>query len=237
MDAASTPDRRDHLDVAGLLFDNDGVLVDSVASGNRAWTQWAHEHDLDPVHVLELVHGRRAADTVATLLPPDRQAAATDRINALELASAGSTVALPGARELLTRLVEAGLPWAVATSATRPLALARLRAAGLPLPEVLVTADDVDRGKPAPDPYAEAARRLGLDPGACVVLEDSPAGVEAGVAAGARVVGVSLPQGAPGTDLVVADLSGLEARAHDGHGGDGPGVRLRALVAPGVQST
>ena len=166
-----------HLDVAGLLFDNDGVLVDSVASGNEAWTQWAGEHDLDPAHVLELVHGRRAADTVAALLPADRVAVATDRINALELSTAGTTVALPGALALLTSLVGAGLPWAVATSATRPLALARLEAAGLPVPEVLVTADDVERGKPAPDPYAEAAARLGLDPADCVVLEDSPAGV------------------------------------------------------------
>ena len=209
-----------HLDVAGLLFDNDGVLVDSVASGNEAWSQWAREHDLDPEHVLELIHGRRAADTVGTLLPADQVAAATDRINALELSTADATVALPGAHALLTSLVEAGLPWAVATSATRDLALARLRAAGLPVPEVLVTADDVARGKPAPDPYAEAATRLGLDPADCVVLEDSPAGVEAGVAAGARVVGVSLPEGAPGTDLVVADLAGLVAERA------GSGVRL-----------
>ncbi len=209
-----------HLDVAGLLFDNDGVLVDSVASGNAAWTQWAGEHDLDPAHVLELVHGRRAADTVAALLPADRVAVATDRINALELSTAGTTVALPGALALLTSLVGAGLPWAVATSATRPLALARLEAAGLPVPDVLVTADDVERGKPAPDPYAEAASRLGLDPADCVVLEDSPAGVEAGVAAGARVVGVALPAGAPGTDLVVADLAGLVAEPA------GSGVRL-----------
>lgn len=209
-----------HLDVAGLLFDNDGVLVDSVASGNEAWTQWAGEHDLDPAHVLELIHGRRAADTVTALLPAAQVAAATDRINALELATADATVALPGAHALLTSLVEAGLPWAVATSATRPLALARLGAAGLPVPDVLVTADDVERGKPAPDPYAEAAARLGLDPADCVVLEDSPAGVQAGVAAGARVVGVSLPAGAPGTDLVVADLAGLVAEPA------GSGVRL-----------
>ncbi|KQT90824.1 hypothetical protein ASG49_13895 [Marmoricola sp. Leaf446] len=210
-----------HLDVAGLLFDNDGVLVDSVASGNEAWTQWAGEHDLDAAHVLELIHGRRAADTVATLLPADQVVRATERIDELELSTSGATVALPGALALLTSLTEAGLPWAVATSATRRLALARLGAAGLPVPDVLVTADDVAHGKPAPDPYVEAATRLGLDPADCVVLEDSPAGVEAGVAAGARVVGVSLPEGAPGTDLVVADLSELTAVAQ------GAGVRLR----------
>ena len=207
-----------HLDVAGLLFDNDGVLVDSVASGNAAWTRWSDEHGLDPARVLEVIHGRRAADTVHALLPESQHEAATDRINALELATAGETVALPGAHVLLNSMVEAGRPWAVATSATRPLALARLEAAGLPVPGVLVTADDVAHGKPAPDPYAEAATRLGLDPADCVVLEDSPAGVEAGVAAGARVVGVSLPEGAPGTDLVVADLSELTAEPLGGRG-------------------
>lgn len=213
---ADRPRTPDHLDVAGLLFDNDGVLVDSVASGDEAWAQWSHEHDLDPERVLSVVHGRRAGDTVADLLPVDRVAAATDRIEQLELASADTTVALPGALELLTSLVEQGLPWAVATSATRPLALARLAAAGLPVPDVLVTAEEVERGKPAPDPYAEAASRLGLDPSRCVVLEDSRPGVEAGSSAGAHVVGIALPEGTTGTDLVVADLSELVAERTDG---------------------
>ncbi len=196
-------------DVAALLFDNDGVLVDSTDAGDRAWTRWAEEHGQDPAVVLPMIHGRRAADTIALLLPADEVAAASDRINALELETAVDCRAIPGALDLLSSLGDA--PWAVATSAIRPLAIARLEAAGLPVPHHLVTADDVEAGKPAPDPYLAAARALGVDPADCVVLEDAPAGVEAGNAAGARVIGVGLPAGTPGAWAEVADLRGVRA--------------------------
>ena len=204
--------------VAALLFDNDGVLVDSDDAGQEAWARWCEEHGQDPAVVLPIIHGRRAADTIALLLPEADRAAAGDRINALELETAYAVKPLPGAHDLLTSL-EGGL-WAVVTSATRPLALARLEAAGLPLPPVLVTADDVDAGKPAPDPYLAAARELGVDPTGCVVLEDAPAGVQAGLAAGARVVGVSLKDGASGAWLTVDDLRQVTGMPADG------GIRL-----------
>ncbi|QIK68205.1 HAD-IA family hydrolase [Nocardioides sp. HDW12B] len=211
------------LDAAALVFDNDGVLVDSVEAGNEAWTRWAEEHDQDPAHVLTVIHGRRAADTVADLLAteaPDRVAAASARIDELELETAHRARALPGAHALLTALAALadsdGLRWAVATSGGRPLARARIEAAGLPVPAVLVTAEDVEAGKPAPDPYVTAAARLGVDPAECVVFEDTEAGIEAGRAAGATVVGVNLMAGPGAAAHVVTDLASVSCHAQDG---------------------
>lgn len=203
------------LEVRALLFDNDGVLVDSVASGNEAWTLWSREHDLDPDVVLAMIHGRRAEDTVAQLVEESRLAAAIDRINELELSTASHTTAMPGALELLDSLGD--LPWAVVTSAIRPLAIARLEAAGLPLPRVLVTAEQVAAGKPAPDGYRAAADQLGVPAGECVVFEDAPAGVEAGYAAGvAEVVGIGLQPGQSATSSLVPDLSHVTVRPSTG---------------------
>ena len=213
-DPADLPERRVELDVAALLFDNDGVLVDSVEAGDDAWTRWAKEFDQDPGHVLSVIHGRRAADTVADLVTDHRLAAATLRIDELELETAHRARALPGARELLTSL--GGVPWAVATSGGRPLARARIEAAGLPLPDVLVTAEDVETGKPAPDPYLTAAARLGVDPRDCVVFEDTEAGIEAGAAAGALVVGVNLMAGPGRATHTVTDLAAVTCLAADG---------------------
>lgn len=197
--------------VGALLFDNDGVLVDSVASGNEAWTLWSQEHDLDPEVVLPMIHGRRAEDTVAQLVEGSRVIAAVQRINRLELATAAHTTAMPGALRLLESLGD--FPWAVVTSAIRPLAIARLHAAGLPLPRVLVSAEQVAAGKPAPDGYRAAAERLGVATSACVVLEDAPAGVEAGYAAGvAEVIGVALQPGQSATSSLVRELSQVSVR-------------------------
>ncbi|KAA0941746.1 HAD-IA family hydrolase [Streptomyces apricus] len=196
----------------GLLFDNDGVLVDSDLGVDQAWSRWARARGLDAGRVTETVHGRRSADTVALLVTdPGERPAALAEIDRLEIEAAATTTALPGALDLLT-----GLPpgsWAVVTSGVTGLARARLAAAGLPLPPVLVTADDVDRGKPAPDGYLAAAGKLGVDPARTVVLEDSAAGATAGKAAGAYVVGVG-PRGLD-TDapVVVRDLRGLTWRA------------------------
>ncbi len=191
----------------GLLFDSDGVLVDSDASVSLSWTRWARDQGLDPVDVVDAVHGRRSADTVALLVDPTRQAAALEAIDRYEVEDAATVTALPGALDLLASLP--GGRWAVVTSGRRPLATARLAAASLPVPSVLVCAEDVTAGKPDPAGYRRAAEALGLVPEDCVVLEDSPAGVAAGRAAGARVVGVTDRALAAGADVVVRDLRGL----------------------------
>ena len=191
--------------VAGLLFDSDGVLVDSDASVTRSWTRWAERYGLDAPSVLHVVHGHRAADTVVELLPQAQHADALERIHRYELEDTAAVAALPGARELTS-----GLPdgrWAVVTSATSGLAAARLAAAGIVAPEVLVTADDVSTGKPAPDGYRLAASRLGAPVGDCVVLEDAPSGVEAARAAGVRaVIGIGERALETDADVVVPDL-------------------------------
>jgi sugar-phosphatase len=200
------PTRTDDLEVAALLFDNDGVLVDSDESSIEAWRRWAVEHDLDPETVVARIHGRRAADTVAAFVDGDRRVGAVRRINELELETADAVTALPGARELLESLE--GVAWAVVSSATTPLLAARLDAAGLPRPSVLVSADDVAAGKPAPDGYRTAAARLGVEISGCAVFEDSDAGILAAIASGAGVVvGVNLRSEDHETTVRVPDLS------------------------------
>jgi sugar-phosphatase len=191
----------------GLLFDADGVLVDSDASIERAWVRWAHRWDHDPAAVLAGIHGRRSDDTVALLVDHADRARALADIDRYELADVAAVTACPGAAALLASL-PAGR-WAVVTSGKRALATARLTAAGLPLPSVIVPADEVPRGKPDPAGYLAGAAGLGLPAGDCVVLEDSPAGIAAGVAAGAVVVGVSERALAGDAPVVVRDLRGL----------------------------
>ena len=194
----------------GLLFDSDGVLVDSDASVLLSWSRWAERWSLDPAQVTATVHGRRSADTVALLIDGADRARALAEIDRYEVEDATAVTACPGAAELL-----GGLPgdrWAVVTSGRRNLATARLAAAGLPLPAVLVPAEDVPRGKPDPAGYLRAAAALGIAPEECVVLEDSPAGIAAGLAAGAAVLGVSARALGTPAAVVVRDLRGLAWR-------------------------
>jgi len=195
------------LPARGLLFDNDGVLVDSEAAVVSSWWRWALDSGLDPAEVLAAVPGRRAADTVALYVEPARVAASTALVTRYELEDVAGTTAVPGVLELLPQL--SGVPWAVVTSGVRELATARLRAAGVTrLPEVLVAAEDVTAGKPDPEGYAAAAARLGLAPADVLVLEDSVSGVAAGQAAGCRVVGIGAGALATTADVVVRDLAG-----------------------------
>ena len=206
MEDGATPDGGLLLGAKGLLFDNDGVLVDSEVSVVRSWTRWAVENDLDPVEVMLAVPGRRAADTVALFLGADAVPAAVAHITRLELEDVGSTTAVPGVLQLVPQLD--GVPWAVVTSGVRELASARLTAAGVPVPEVLVTAEDVTAGKPHPQPYLTGAARLGIPPAELVVLEDSPSGVAAGLAAGCAVLGIGELALETAATAVVRDLTG-----------------------------
>ncbi len=192
---------------AAVLFDCDAVLVDSTDSGERAWRRWAIDYGLDPARVLDGVHGRRSAETVALYLPTADRAEGLSHIEALEIGDAASTEPIAGARELLAQLPG---NWAGVPSASAALLQARLTAAGLPTPAIAVTADDVDSGKPDPAGYRQAALRLGQPTSTCVVVEDSPVGVQAGRAAGAgAVVGVSARVLGTDADLVVRDLAGI----------------------------
>ncbi len=191
---------------AALLFDNDGVLVDSNAAGEAAWREWAAVRGLEPADVLAGIHGRRSLETVALFVPADQVAAAAAHIDALELASAGQTRPLAGAAELVAQVPDDVR--AVVTSAPRALGLARLVAAGIPVPSVVVTSEDVTAGKPAPDPYLVAAARLGRDLADCAVFEDSANGIAAALAAGAgTVVGVGPSALGQGCDVVIPDLT------------------------------
>ncbi|MCA9133294.1 MAG: HAD family hydrolase [Planctomycetales bacterium] len=198
-----------------ILFDLDGVLVDSRAVIRRHWTRWAEENGRDIEQVLAVAHGRRPADTMRLLRPeaddPDRLAA---EIVAGEASDAEGMIRLPGVRELITSL-PAGR-WTVATSGPRPIAEFRLRFAGVLQPPTMVTAEDVAQGKPDPAPYRLAASRLSLPAEDCLVIEDAPPGVRAGVAAGATVIGLATTHSSielreAGASTVAQDLSAVQA--------------------------
>jgi len=198
----------------GLLFDNDGVLVDSHEAARIGWEQWASEYAPHFNWDVPENAGVRAEDKVRALVAPELFDEANNRINDLEQNTAHLTVALPGAREL-TRSLAAGT-WTVCTSANPNLGKARLEAAGIPVPEELVTAADVKNGKPFPDPYLLGAERLNLDPADCVVFEDAIAGVLAGLEAGVGlVIGVSDRALASEADIVVRDLTGITFDGHE----------------------
>ncbi|HWE09385.1 MAG TPA: HAD-IA family hydrolase [Solirubrobacteraceae bacterium] len=200
----------------GLLVDLDGTLVDSTAPVHRAWSHFAARHGLDAEHVHRFAQGRPSRESVRLLVPGANHAAEAEALERAELGDVDGIVALPGAAELLS----GGWRLAVVTSCSRALAHMRLRAAGLPIPTALVSADDVERGKPDPTCYLLGAARLGVDPAGCVVLEDAPAGISAGRAAGARVLAVRTTHAdhdLGDADLIVDDLSQI-GRGHDGNG-------------------
>jgi len=172
---------------AAFLFDMDGTVTNSIAATERVWTAWARRHGLDVEAFLPTIHGVRAEETIRRQNIPDIDLAQeVAAVLAGEIADIEDVHPIPGADAFLRALP--AQRWAVVTSAQRDLALSRLNAAGLPIPAVLVTAEDVPRGKPAPDGYVLAAQRLGVSPKACLVFEDAPAGILAGEAAGAEVI-------------------------------------------------
>lgn len=204
---------------AAFLFDLDGVLVDSRTVVERVCRAWAARLGVEPDALLRIAHGRRTRDTVRIVAPHVDAEREVEWIDNAELLDTEGLVEVAGVRRFL-----AGLPagrWAVVTSCGRDLARLRLSSVGLPIPEIVVTSEDVSNGKPAPDGYRLGAQRLGFDPASCIVFEDAPPGIAAGRAAGARVVALLTTH--PDADLsgaaaVIPDFTGLSVRRdHDGY--------------------
>jgi sugar-phosphatase len=208
---------------AAFLFDMDGTVLDSIAVAERVWGAWALRHGLDVEAFLPTIHGVRAEETIRRQNLADIDLALeTEAILRAEVADIEGVIPIPGAEAFLRALPADR--WAVVTSAQRELALRRMAAAGLPLPAVLVTAEDVSRGKPAPDGYALAAQRLGVEASACLVFEDAPAGLLAGEAAGADVVVITATHSHPFETAhpALAGYEGVQVVI------DGDGLRLAA---------
>src|SRR3954467_11797248 len=169
-----------------LLFDMDGVLINSTPAVARVWRRWAIERGFNPEEVVERAHGRPSLTTVKEYLPHSNHEVENREVERREIEDLEGVVPLSGALELL-----ASLPldrWTIVTSCTRPLAEVRIKAAGLPLPKKMITSNDISHGKPSPEPYLKGASLLGFAAQMCVVFEDVPAGVQAGKRAGAKVV-------------------------------------------------
>lgn len=207
------------VETQGLLFDMDGVLISSIGSVERCWGRWADHYGVDRALALRITHGRRAIDTVRTLRPDIDAEEGLRVVEDMEVLDMDDLVVLPGVAQLL-----AALPadrWTIVTSATTRLMTARLNHAGLPLPARMITGDMVQNGKPHPEPYMRGAELLGFAPKDCIVVEDAPAGVGAGKAAGSRVLGVlgSYPIEKLGeADWVVGSLA--ELRYSPGRSGE-----------------
>jgi sugar-phosphatase len=196
----------------GILFDMDGILVSSIGSVERCWTEWANRRGVDPELACSTAHGCRAIDTIAKLRPDLDAEVELRIIEDLEVADNEGLSVLPGVLDLLAALPKSR--WTVVTSATERLARARMEAGGVPAPERLITADFVTRGKPHPEPFLAGAALLGFAPEDCVVFEDSSSGVKAGRDAGCTVVATTFShpiESLDGADCLVTDLTGMEA--------------------------
>ena len=196
-----------------ILLDMDGTLVDSTAVVERLWLRWSEAHGLDPRRVLEVIHGRQGHQSMAILLPDRDHAinlAENAEMLATETADVEGVVEIPGAAALLVALQDA--PHAIVTSADVALMTARMHAAELTAPAMTVTAESVSASKPDPEGFLLGARLLGIEPADCVVFEDSEAGVQAGLAAGMRVIGVGAHAHAYGATFVVDDLTHVQVR-------------------------
>jgi len=193
-----------------VLFDLDGVLVNSDTAIEQSWLDWAQLHDLELDTVLAHAYGRRTRDTIAEVAPHLDADAETVRVTDIEFKYISLSTPFDGAQRLLHQL--AACPHAIVTSGTRDLASARLRQCQLPIPAVFVTADVVTHGKPSPEGYLLAASQLGKDPQTCVVIEDAPAGLQAARSAGMQAIGVATthePSALTAADLVVDELHQL----------------------------
>jgi len=205
-------------DCSAILFDLDGVLVDSTSSVSRQYRLWAQKAKLDPRTVENIPHGVRSVDVVRQLAPHLDAEAEVKRIEKMEAEDQDGVVVMPGAAELLTSIPEGR--WCVVTSGTRYLATSRLKHANLSMPRILVSADDVSKGKPDPEPYLTGARLLGMKASDCLVIEDAPAGILAAHAGGMRVIGMTstYPASALPADVVIQKLGQIKVSRDGGQG-------------------
>jgi len=208
-----------------ILFDLDGVLLDSTRVVAEQYTRWAREHGIDPAEVMKAAHGVRTLEVVQRVAPHLDAVAETRKIEDRE-AIADGIVAIPGAVTLLNTIPRGR--WCVVTSGTRYLATTRMRRFGIPVPDILVTADDVRHGKPDPEPYRRGAELLKANPADCVVIEDAPAGIRSARSAGMKVI--SLPTTYPASelheaDVIIAGLGSLKVSL------DGAGSRGKLIVS------
>jgi sugar-phosphatase len=207
------------LECDAILFDLDGVLIDSTSCITRHWEEWTRRHGLEMAAVMRVAHGLRTIETMRLVAPHLDAEKEAERFTAAEVLDTEGVVAIEGALSLLK-----GLPkgvWAIVTSGSNELAIARLRRAGLPIPQTLVGGDDVRHGKPAPEPYLMGAKCLGKAVERCVVIEDAPAGIEAARAAGMQVIGITTTHSREELEcaVVVDRLSALRILAQEGEGG------------------
>lgn len=203
---------------AALLFDLDGVLINSTPAVARVWRGWAIERGFDPEEVVSRAHGRPSITTVREYLPHANHELENREVERREIEDLAGVVPLPGALDLLSSLPQDR--WTIVTSCTRPLAEVRIQAAGLPLPLEMITSNDITHGKPHPEPFLKGAAVLGFPPEDCIVLEDVPAGVRSGKAAGARVIAFTTTVQKPalleaGADWILRNCAGIRVLARE----------------------
>jgi sugar-phosphatase len=202
---------------AALLFDLDGVLINSTPAVARVWKKWAIEHGFNPEEVVARAHGRPSLTTVREYLPYADHERENREVERREIEDLVGVVPLPGALDLLASLPEDR--WTIVTSCTRPLAEVRIKAAGLPVPKKMITSNDIERGKPDPEPYLKGASLLGFSAENCIVFEDVPAGVRSGKSAGAKVVAFTTTVEPrmlreSGADWILKDCSDVRLREY-----------------------
>lgn len=200
---------------SAILFDLDGVLVDSTRQVDREWREWAARKGVDADAIMAIAHGVRSVEVIRRVAPHMNAEAEAAAIENHEAKDQSGVVVMPGALELVRSIPDGR--WGVVTSGSRLLAQNRLRYCGLPVPEVLISSDDVKNGKPDPEPYLKGAVRLGLAPAECIVIEDAPAGIQSGRAAGMTVIGMAstyAPAKLVEANAVVQKLAAIQISAN-----------------------
>lgn len=202
----------------GFLFDLDGTLINSLPAVERAWSQWGKKRGIAAERILSFIHGKQAITSLRHFMAGASEEEIQQEFFLLEQTESADTqdiTAMAGSISLLTTLNQLNIPWAIVTSGSMPVASARRVAAGIPEPDIFITAESVPKGKPEPDPYLLGAKMLGLIPEECVVVEDAPAGILSGLAAGCRVIAVNAPTNTPRLAETDMQLSSLQQLAVD----------------------